>query len=118
MFVTKRSQRLGDLAAGTVVVRERRAPLPQELVLNTRPEVGAALPVDAAAIGERDYDVVRSFLQRRGSLEEPARAALARQVADAVRHRLGVTSGRDVSDEAFLESVAHAYRQRFAGPRR
>jgi hypothetical protein len=110
ILVTRRSQRLGDLAAGTVVVRERvgAAPLPMEI-----PEVaeGAGGGIDASGLTERDYELIRSFLQR-PELEPQVRRALAREVVDAIAPRAGTPSpGAD--DEQFLRAVAVAYRTRF-----
>jgi uncharacterized membrane protein SpoIIM required for sporulation/uncharacterized RDD family membrane protein YckC len=66
-----RAQRLGDLAAGTVVVRERRvASVPEE-----REEEGPPL------LREEEYELLRSYIGRRGYLESDARS----RVADRLR---------------------------------
>lgn len=108
ILVSPRSQRLGDLAAGTIVVRERSAPAPSAL---PAPSPGAApAPADASALTEREYGMVRSFLQRRGSLDPQARRALAAQIAGALRGRVPGLAEPD--DERFIEEVARAYRGR------
>lgn len=112
MLLTRRSQRLGDLAAGTMVIRERKAPDPHELSLlpsSGRDEV--ARRIDVAALTDRDYELVRSFLQRRDSLRPEARAALAHQIASVLRTSAHAPS-IDVDDETFLEAVALAIRAR------
>lgn len=116
MIVTARAQRLGDLAAGTLVVREVRFTAPQSVVSASRPDLPA---VDATGLPERDYDVIRSFLARRGSLDPTARWRLAAQLASAVRGRVGSLPG-GLADETLLEAVAQSYRQRFenGGPPR
>jgi uncharacterized membrane protein SpoIIM required for sporulation/uncharacterized RDD family membrane protein YckC len=66
-----RAQRLGDLAAGTVVVRERSvAALPEE--------VEAAGP---PRLSDREYDVLREYALRRDALERPARQRVAARLA-------------------------------------
>lgn len=110
MIVTARAQRLGDLAAGTLVVREARFTAPESVVPASRPDLPA---VDATGLSERDYDVIRSFLARRGSLDPTARWRLAAQLAAAVRGRVGSLPD-GLADETLLEAVAQAYRQRFA----
>ncbi len=115
ILVTPRAQRVGDLAAGTVVVRERGAAPPRELEL---PEPGAEVAgaLDAGRLSAREYVLVRSFLQRRSTFTPAARAALAAQMAETVRRHVAGTP-REGDDEAFLEEVARVYRQRFAPPR-
>jgi hypothetical protein len=114
MLVTRRAQRLGDLAAGTMVIREHQMEAPQPLDLS-----GAAaqrLPgLDIARLSEREYGVIRSFLARRETLAPEARAELATKLATTVLERLGGTHGQaGLDDEAFLETVARSYRDRFA----
>jgi uncharacterized RDD family membrane protein YckC len=109
MIVTARAQRLGDLAAGTVVVRDRRLIAPQAVALPGRSDLPA---VDATGLSEREYDVIRSFLARRSSLDPSARWRLAAQLASGLRGRVG-SLPEGMSDEAMLEAVAQAYRGRF-----
>lgn len=119
VLVTRRSQRLGDLAAGTIVVHERRVAAPAPFVVAPLPPVavdGAApdLPFDAAAVTEAHYDLARAFLQRRNELGPEARRTLGADVASSLRRSLGVAPGyRPDQDERFLESVAAAYQSRF-----
>jgi uncharacterized RDD family membrane protein YckC len=111
MLVTARAQRLGDLAAGTMVVREGRLVAPEAIASPG----DAGLPtVDATGLSEREHDVIRSFLSRRASLDPTARHRLAGQLAASVRGRVGsVPDG--LSDEAMLEAVSQSYRGRFGG---
>ena len=109
MLVTQRAQRLGDLAAGTMVVREPRFTPPEAIARPGRADLPA---VDATGLSEREYDVIRSFLARRSSLDPTARWRLAAQLASAIRGRVGsVPDG--LADEAMLEAVAQSYRRRF-----
>jgi uncharacterized RDD family membrane protein YckC len=115
VVLTGRSQRLGDLAAGTLVVRDRRAPAP--VVLGTTPAAAeAARTLDASALREREYGLIRSFLERRQTLSTTSRRALAGQLASMVRDRVpGTPSNAD--DESVLEATAAAYRGRFSSDR-
>ena len=117
--VTARSQRLGDLAAGTIVVRERSFAPPAPMQLAPAPShVEGGRGMDVAGLGEREYAVVRAFLQRRLQLAPEARATLAAQLASQLRDRVGVGAGQALDDESFLEALAVAYRERSgsAGP--
>lgn len=111
MIVTTRAQRLGDLAAGTMVVREGKLTAPRPLSLPDRSDLPT---VDATGLSEREYDVIRSFLVRRSSLDPSARLRLAAQLAAPLRGRIG-SLPNGLGDEATLEAVAQSYRQRFGG---
>jgi uncharacterized RDD family membrane protein YckC len=106
ILASKRNQRLGDMAADTVVVRDRAAPV-----------AGVGHPGIAAPAGAPDWDVsgvtleevaaVREFLQRRSSLPPDARERVAQQLSTALGERVGgATPG--LHPERFLEGVAAA----------
>lgn len=110
ILVTKHSQRLGDLAAGTLVVHEGAAATPEQLVLapsDRRMEVARTL--DVAGLSPREYAVVRTFLLRRDALAGPARTRLAVEMAGRLRGR--VHGPADVDPETLLEAVLVAYRE-------
>jgi uncharacterized RDD family membrane protein YckC len=104
---TRNNQRLGDLAAGTLVVREVQAPRPQHYypLPQIPPEHYASW--DVTGIGDNESTAVRSFLERRGQLDPGARAALAAQLAGRLRPLVaGARPG--LTDETFLELLAAA----------
>lgn len=104
VFFSKRHQRLGDLAAGTVVVRERVA-------VPIRPAAEGPAPTappgwDLSAVTAADLVVVRAFLARRPSLTAEARRALAQDLETRLRAKV---AGAPPSDpEAFLEALSAA----------
>ena len=103
---TRNNQRLGDLAAGTLVIRDVK---PASVVAPSTPFVAAERYAswDVTGIGEEDAHAVRAFLERRADLRPGARRALAAQLASELRPRVaGVRAGLD--DEAFLEHLAAA----------
>jgi uncharacterized RDD family membrane protein YckC len=112
MVVTARSQRLGDLAAGTIVIRERPLPPPAPLALG--PDVAADAALDTTALSEREYALVRSFLERRASLTPAARRHLATQLAEGLRPRVAAGTVPPGEEEVFLEGILRSYRRRFA----
>jgi uncharacterized RDD family membrane protein YckC len=107
ILVTRRSQRLGDLAAGTVVVRERRAELP-----GTLPPLDPALalpPQLASVFSSEDVRLARDFLLRAPYLTRARRSELGRQVAATLRARLhaaGQPAPPDLTDDRLLPGVA------------
>ena len=114
MLVTPRAQRLGDLAAGTMVIRERSMPAPQTLDLGEGD--ARRLPgLDTSRLTEREYGLIRSFLSRKETLDPAARAQLARRLVESVReHVVGMTGEAGLDDERLLEAVAQSYRDRFS----
>ncbi|MBA3380474.1 MAG: RDD family protein [Actinobacteria bacterium] len=109
ILVTSRNQRLGDLAAGTVVARAPRATIE---VLGTPSRTPEPLPQalaswDVSAVTVEELATVRSFLDRRGALERGARQELARAMATQLRPRVGgIPEDLALSDESFLAQLA------------
>jgi len=107
ILVTPRSQRLGDLAAGTIVVRERPAELPRPL-----PPVDPSLmlpPQLAGAFKSPDVLLARDFLRRAQTLLPARRDALRAQIAGTLRARLaaiGQAPPPDFTDDQLLAAVA------------
>jgi uncharacterized RDD family membrane protein YckC len=107
VIVTPRSQRLGDLAAGTYVVR---APKPQldYFSLRTMSPVGQGTSVETRTMPGEVQRLVREFVSREAKLKDRDRARIAAQIASRVRpYALDVT----VADDAeFLRAVARSLR--------
>jgi uncharacterized RDD family membrane protein YckC len=114
MFITKRSQRLGDLAAGTMVVHERKLRAPSFLDLRASGDP-VVQTLDTSGLSERDYTVMRTFLERRHGLDLKARQELAQRIATRIRERAGGPVGDQVlTDEQVIEAAAQSYRARFS----
>lgn len=105
VFVTERSQRLGDLAAGTVVVHERLA----EALESVAPQRRAARSAHGARrLAPEEISVIELFFSRRGQLDGYVRRHTAHQIARRVRARLEITG--QIDDEQLLEDVVDEYR--------
>lgn len=115
VLFTRNNQRLGDLAAGTIVVRERR----QTTALPPRPRVEPASAdtpgpatadmalYDVSAVSYDDLATVRRFLDRRATLTPEARGRLAREMAARLGPKV-VGPPRQWEPEAFLEYLVAA----------
>ncbi len=118
MLVTARNQRLGDLAAGTMVVKEREQPLAEirdepPLAVELPPEVSAdvlrVVRGGLRAVTRDEETTIRRFLDRRFELAPEARHRLAARLADALRGRFpGLQPGQLSRPETFLEVVMRA----------
>lgn len=111
------SQRLGDMAAATVVIREpRRARDPVPVVFY--PPVGFEAYVSSLDVGNLepdDFALVRSFLLRVSKLTKGARQREAIVLAEAVRLRIRHQLPAAVDAETWLVCVASAYQWREGG---
>lgn len=118
VLASSRNQRLGDLAAGTVVVRERRGGRrPPPTPPPSPPRSGSDGPQpdlwrwDVSAITAEEVATVRRFLERRGGLTAEARSRLAVELAGRLRPKVvGPADGLDA--EGFLEALESAKRHR------
>jgi len=109
ILITRNNQRLGDLAAGTLVIRDAKAE--QTAPASAPVPADSYASWDATGVNEAEVAAVRAFLQRRDELRPAARRTLAAQLAARVRPRVaGVRAGLD--DESFLERLAAAKESR------
>jgi uncharacterized RDD family membrane protein YckC len=113
-MVSRDDQRLGDLAAGTIVVREASA-APTARVVSFPVPYGYdryVASLDVGGLSPVQYGLIRSFLVRAGELTPAARSLLAVRLANPVARRLSHTPPPALDPEIFLLSVAVAYQRR------
>ena len=106
VLATRRNQRLGDLAAGTLVIREPRGrartvrPAPA-------PTAAGVAGWDVSAITAEDLAAIRSFLARRDDFTPASRRGLARELAGRFGPKVaGPRPGTPA--ESLLEGIAAA----------
>lgn len=112
-----RSQRVGDLVAGTIVIRDPRQYVPAP-ALWFSPPAGLeqySEAIDPSAITNEQYTVIRTFLTRVGTLQPAARASIAADLADRVAEVVAFPRHERVAPEAYLLCVISRY-QRSVGP--
>lgn len=126
VFATRQHQRLGDLAAGTLVVRDREQETPLWGESATRiftapvfsqgtaiPEPHAAFSLDPSGIAKlssADLEVLEGFFARRLDLSMETRAAIAQRLANAIQAKSGLETPPGASVETFLEATARELR--------
>ena len=126
IFSTRQHQRLGDLAAGTLVVRDReqedplwndsgsrtftaqvfapRAPMPE-------PHTAVNLPASGIArLTAADLEVLEGFFVRRLDMSLETRRTLALRIATAIQAKSGLEQPAGASTETFLEATARQLR--------
>ena len=125
IFATRRHQRLGDLAAGTLVVRDRLQETPAlgiagrtftaNIFPSTSPipesHAGISLPQDGIArLSAQDLEVLEGFFSRRLDMPASTREMLARRIAGAIQAKSGLEPPTGESIEGFLEITARQLR--------
>ena len=121
VFSTNRDQRVGDMVAGTVVVREREAEAPEFSQVFATPVSDPALrrsfkPVEFTAslntLTESEIQVVETFLRRRWELSEVPRQWMAWRVSLPILYKIRpVYDLNTFTYEGFLEELLHRYLQ-------
>lgn len=105
VLASRRNQRLGDMAAATVVVRERRGP--GKAAAGPGATRSHDPTWDVSAVTADELATIRRFLDRRATLAPDARARLAGELAARLAPKVvGPPAG--LHPERFLEDVAAA----------
>ncbi len=110
---TARHQRVGDLLAGTVVIRDPvRTALPAAMWFPVPPGMEAfAAGIDPTAMTDAQYTVIRSFLMHNRDLTPDARYALAEDLALRAAEVLRHDGVRQVHPESYLLCVISRYQR-------
>lgn len=116
-LATRRSQRLGDLVAGTIVVRERQAGSHAQPIIFQPPPgweayVGA---LDVSGLDDELYVLARSFLLRVHEMRTSARYERGMELATLVGARINAEVPTQHHPETFLHAVAAVYQARNGG---
>lgn len=117
MLIDRNERRLGDLAAGTLVIRERTTDLTTgDIVLITNAEADSLL--DIGRVTPEEYDLLARFLKRRKTLSPTHRPVVSKRLETYFREKLNETdtpmdsSTKGDNAEAFLEKVFLSYQAR------
>ncbi len=117
VLCNSKCKRIGDFAAGTIVVKERRVEMPHSLASQNAKIygdiiIGGQKLTNIHQLSEPEFNVVRQFMTRRHAIQKNARANLAKKIARPLVRKLGLRPklilGRE---EEFLEKLASAYDQ-------
>ncbi len=111
----KQEKRLGDWAAGTLVIQEQRGDRKATLMISeSAKQLAIELPKLAALnqLLPDDFAVVRTYLQRRSTMDARARNDLSLNLARQLRTLIGLeTIPPNTTADQFLEAVYEAYQQ-------
>jgi uncharacterized RDD family membrane protein YckC len=105
MLLSDSGERLGDHAAGTLVIRLDRPEAAAEIQPPQRAAAFSLTRQQLARIGPRELQLIRTTLRRSASLPEARRGPLVMEVAETVRARLEIAEFPSPDRVAFLEDV-------------
>jgi uncharacterized RDD family membrane protein YckC len=110
MLISKENKRVGDYAAGTVVIHEK--PLQGVAAIwNVTASPLPAVPVNPTAqLTGEELQLIEAFFERRMSLDPEVRRSMARQIAQRLGERLNVPADARPDAEKFLGALAEQRR--------
>jgi uncharacterized RDD family membrane protein YckC len=113
MLLSGRDQRLGDMAAGTLVLREHRRGALRPVQLLEPPGCEHLVrTMDVGAMSAADYELVRSFLVRWSQFNEQQRAAVAATLAGPLWQRFRHPLPAGLRPDYYLACLGAAYQFR------
>ncbi|MCP3981572.1 MAG: RDD family protein [bacterium] len=116
MLFTRRHQRVGDLAAGTVVVREKTAQVGNVESLGfVAADSDAAVSTSGLRLSAEEFELLNDYLTRSHGFDLGSRRRLETRLAEMLRLRLDERGGLPerllgLTDEAFLINLDALYR--------
>ncbi len=112
VMISRKNQRLGDMAAGTVVIREISEEAPAALKREGIDPPGVGLPAaKTLRVEEADFAVLKKYLLRREGMKPEEIQAMDRKLADFFGRKLGLDPDESGSPVEFLRQVAAAASQ-------
>lgn len=104
VLLTRKSKRLGDLVAGTIVIHER--PLQDIRPLWQAASGTSTFQYGSHNISPEEFALVEAFLNRRDSLAPDVRFRMADQIVTRVRSQIVLPPGDTLAGEKLLEAIA------------
>ena len=115
MIGSRHGQRLGDHAAGTIVIRTDKIHAPASLSLPPDLEPLALSREQLSRLGERELTLIRSTLRRLHGAEaaNAQTDALLKQIANVLAERLGIDPSEAHPPERLLQRVLATAQRKF-----
>jgi uncharacterized RDD family membrane protein YckC len=113
MFLDSKNRRLGDMAAGTLVVMEESVsepfvPQKSKRITETDPEIRDVV----SCMTPEDYRLIAKFLTRRSELDTEYRAKLVREILDSILDKAQRPITTTYEPESLLEKIQALYMER------
>jgi uncharacterized RDD family membrane protein YckC len=112
MLLNSKNRRLGDFAAGTLVVHDKKSK-ETDLLFNTAEKKGDFAAHQVGRLGIPEIELIETFLARRLDIPPEVRMQSASRIADMIWIKLGNNPNmRPAQPETFLEGVVREFRDR------
>ncbi|RCJ37706.1 hypothetical protein A6769_12485 [Nostoc punctiforme NIES-2108] len=115
IMLGSREKRLGDLAAGTIVIQAQTPTPSSTLVISEQAKTLHEQLVqiaDLSPLMPDDFAVIREYLQRRGAMSLKARASLSLKLAEQVVAIINLEKLPEaITPDVFLEAIYLGYQQ-------
>ena len=112
VFASPTYKRLGDIAAGTIVITERRISIMQLLAVKrvgmfrpTYPAIGLFTKADIAPLSSGQLNTIRRFLERRHDIPTAKRQGFAMELFNKVADLIPSAGGHGIPEEQVLEEI-------------
>lgn len=114
-LVSARGRRIGDVFAGTLVIRER-VPAAREAVVPPPPQwlVGRFTELDLSSVPDELWLAIRQYLTRMGQLDPAVSSSMAERLAGDLSAWTGTPAPGGVPSGAYLAAVVHERQTRDA----
>jgi uncharacterized RDD family membrane protein YckC len=112
IMFSQREKRLGDWAAGTIVIESQRATASATFTISEQARSLYTELLDIADLSQLlpdDFAIIREYLQRRDAMEFKPRMALAAKLTQQVTAIINLEKLPAVAPDVFLEAVYLAY---------
>ncbi len=104
VLLNRKSKRLGDFVAGTIVVHERS--LQDIKPLWQAPSGAATFQYGSHSLSPEEFALIEAFLNRRDSLAPDVRYRMAEQIVIRIRPQIASPAGDTLTGERLLEAIA------------
>lgn len=107
MLFHGRNKRLGDIAGGTIVVKERAEWMPQQSFANSAPAFRHTQTHirNIELIDKEEFEAVKRFVERMPELDDAVRRELASRIAAPIMLKLGVANDAHTDHTAWLKDI-------------
>jgi uncharacterized RDD family membrane protein YckC len=117
ILLGNKEKRIGDYAAGTLVIREERGDRSKTLTISdVAKDLAQKLPqlANLRQLNPDDFAVVREYLQRRSQMTPKAKSELSMRLANELRTLVALDKiPPNTTADQFLEATYLAYQQLF-----
>ena len=115
IMLSRREKRLGDLAAGTIVIQAQTPTTSATLTISEQAKGLHEQLIESADLSQLmpdDFAVIREYLQRRSAMSLKARASLSLKLAEQVKDIINLENLPEaVTPDVFLEAIYLVYQQ-------